>query len=130
MELVLNVAWVVLAAVMCWLWTRHPASHGRTPRRTQIVALSLVLATMFIVITLYDDMAMAQNAAETSGVQREDASSGTNAQTQQQFALFTQTPCLDPHFEICHVGVPTDHVFPALRLPALGIIQNRPPPGI
>lgn len=131
MELVLNLGWVVLAIVMCWLWTRHPALRERTPRGTQLVALTLVLATMFVVITLYDDMAMAQSAAETSGVQREDASSGTNAQAaHHQPATFTQPQSLKLSFGACHVGVLTDHAFQPVFLPALMSIQNRPPPSI
>ena len=71
MAWILNLEWVVLATLMFWLWVRHARRKG--PRRpAQFVALALVLATMFTVITMYDDMAMAQNPAETRCFQRED----------------------------------------------------------
>src|SRR5208337_1695099 len=71
MELALNLEWVVLATLMCWLWVRHARREGRG-RSAQFVSLALVLVTMFVVITMYDDMAMAQNPAETRCFQRED----------------------------------------------------------
>lgn len=129
MEFALNLGWVVLAMLMCWFWLRHPALRERAPRRTQFVALALVLATMFIVITLYDDMAMAQIAAETSGVQREDSSSSVSAQAMQHpVATLTHLPFLELRLQTRYVGVLAHH--PALnpRSPAVASIQNRPPP--
>ncbi len=72
MELALNLEWMALAAAMCWLWVRHARREG-PGRRVQFIALALVLVNMFVVITMYDDMAMAQNPAETRCFQqRED----------------------------------------------------------
>jgi hypothetical protein len=118
MELVLNLGWVVLATLMCWLWVHHHAPRKGSGRRVQFIALALVLAMMFTVISLYDDMAMAQNPAEASCFQREDFS-GAN---------FTQPLFSEPSVEVFYLGVLGDHPAPALRSPALGSIQNRPPP--
>ena len=71
MELALNLGWMALATAMCWLWVRHARREGRG-RSAQFVSLALVLVIMFVVITMYDDMAMAQNPAETRCFQRED----------------------------------------------------------
>ena len=71
MELALNLEWTAVAVAMCWLWARHARREG-PGRRVQGIALALVLATMFVVITMYDDMAMAQNPAEIRCFQRED----------------------------------------------------------
>jgi hypothetical protein len=43
---VLNLAWVVLATLMCWLWMRHARREG-PGRQTQFIALALVLVAMF-----------------------------------------------------------------------------------
>ena len=131
MEFALNLGWVVLATIMCWFWLRHPAPRERAPRRTQIVALALVLATMFIVITLYDDMAMAQIAAETSGVQREDSSSGVSAQAMQHLvATLTHLPFFELRLEASYIGVLASRPAPAPRSHAVASIQNRPPPAV
>ena len=71
MELALNLGWMAMATAMCWLWVHHARREGRG-RLAQIVSLGLVLAMMFVVITMYDDMAMAQNPAEIRCFQRED----------------------------------------------------------
>ena len=71
MELALNLEWMALATAMCWLWAHHARREGRG-RSAQFVSLALVLGVMFVVITMYDDMAMAQNPAEARCFQRED----------------------------------------------------------
>jgi hypothetical protein len=128
MELVLNLGWVVLATLMCWLWVHHHARREGSGRRVQFIALTLVLATMFTVITLYDDMAMAQNPAETSCFQREDFSSARAPAMQHPVASFTQPLVSEPSFEAFYLGVVGNHPAPALQPPVLGSIQNRPPP--
>jgi len=128
MELVLNLGWVVLVTLMCWLWLRHPARCEGRGRWAQLASLALVLVMMFVVITMYDDMAMAQNPAETISFQREDLS-GARAHTMlHPVANFTQPLVSEPSFQACHPGVVGNHPAPALQSPAPGSIQNRPPP--
>ena len=129
MELVLNLAWVVLAALMCWLWVCHARREGRR-RWAQFVSLALVLVIMFIVIGLYDDMAMAQNPAETSCFAREDFSGARAHAMLHPVANFTQPLFSEPSFEAFYLGVVGNHPAPVLRSPALGSIQNRPPPAV
>jgi hypothetical protein len=127
MELVLNLGWVVLATAMCWLWVRQARREGPGPQ-AQFIALALVLSTMFVVISLYDDMAMAQNPAETSCFQREDFSGARAHAMLHPVANFTLPLVSEPSFEVIYLGVVSDHPAPVLRSPALGSIQSRPPP--
>jgi hypothetical protein len=127
MAWVLNLEWVMLATLMCWLWARHARREG-PGRHVQFIALGLVLVMMFTVIGLYDDMAMAQNPAETSCFQREDFSGARAHAMLHPVANFTQPLFSGQSFEVFYVGVPGDHPTPVLRSPALGSIQNRPPP--
>ena len=127
MELILNLGWVVLATAMCWLWVRHARREG-LGRQAQFIALALVLSTMFVVISLYDDMAMAQYPAETSCFQREDFSGARAHAMLHPVANFTQPLVSELSFEVIYLGAVGDHPAPALRSPALGSIQNRPPP--
>ena len=128
MELVLNLGWVVLVTLMCWLWLRHPARREGRGRWPQVVSLALVVVMMFVVITMYDDMAMAQNPAETSCFAREDLSGARAHAMLHPAATFTQPLFSEPSFEAFYLGVVGNTPAPALRSPALRSIQNRPPP--
>jgi len=128
MELVTNLGWVVLATVLCWLWLRHPALRERSGRQRQFIALALVLVIMFVVISIYDDMAMAQSPAETSCFAREDFSGARAHAMLRTVANLTQPLFLEPSFEAFYLGVVGYHPAPALRSPAMDSIQNRPPP--
>jgi hypothetical protein len=126
---VLNLEWVVLAALMCWLWTRHARREG-PGRQVQCIALALVLANMFVVISMYDDMAMAQNPAETRCIQRED-DLGAHAHAPLH-PVVASTPTLSAEFPFntFRFAVLGNLLVPSVKVPALSSIQNRPPPAI
>ena len=128
MELVTNLGWVVLATVMCWLWLHHPALRQDSGRGKQFIALALVLVMMFVVISIYDDMAMAQNPAETSCFAREDFSGARAHAVLHPVVNFTQPLSSEASFQALYLGVVGNPPAPALQSPALGSIQNRPPP--
>ena len=130
MELALNLGWMAMATAMCWLWVRHARREGRG-RLAQFVSLALVLVIMFVVITMYDDMAMAQNPAETRCFQRED-DLGAHAHVHAPFhPAVASTPTLAAeasfqHVSLCCAGQPP---CPDCEgFPFLSSIQNRPPP--
>jgi hypothetical protein len=127
MELALNLEWMALAAAMCWLWVCHARLEGHG-RWAQFTSLALVLGLMFVVITMYDDMAMAQNPAETRCFQRED-DLGTHAHAPLHPAV-ASTPTLAAEFPFntLRMVLPGIPPVPALKAPALSSIQNRPPP--
>jgi hypothetical protein len=64
MEIILNLAWAVFSAGMIWFWVRTSASNLQ-PRRTQIMALMMVVLLLLPVISLSDDLVAAQGLAET-----------------------------------------------------------------
>ena len=127
MELVLDLGWVVLATVMCWLWLHHARREG-PGRQAQLIALALVLAVMFVVILMYDDMAMAQNPAEISCFAREEFSGAHAHAMLHPVANFSLLIVSETSFEVIYFGVVGDHPALALRSPALRSIRNRPPP--
>ena len=127
MELTLNLGWTVLAIAMCWLWARHPRREGRG-REAQFVSLVLVLVTMFTVITMYDDMAMAQKPAETRCFQRED---DLGAHAHSPFhPVVASTPALVvvPPLNRFRSIVPNSLPGWTVKNPFISAIQNRPPP--
>ena len=125
----LNLEWVVLATAMCLLWVRHARREGRG-RWAQIVSLGLVLFIMFAVITMYDDMAMAHNPAETRCFQRED-DLGTHAHAPLH-PVVASAPALaaEPPFNTFRFAVPGSLLVPTLQVTVLSSIQNRPPPAV
>lgn len=127
MELALNLGWLALAITMCWLRLRHARREG--PRRqVQFIALALILAIMFAVIPMYDDMAMAQNPAETSCFAHEDFSSVRAHVMLHPVDNFSQSLDSEVSSEVIYLGVVGDHPAQVLRSPSLRSIQNRPPP--
>jgi len=127
MELTLNLGWTALTTAMCWLWARHARREGQG-RWAQFVSLALVLVVMFAVITIYDDLAMAQNPAETRCFQRED---DLGAHEHAQFhpvVASIPTPAAELPFSTFSFAVPGSLLVPTVRVSALSSIQNRPPP--
>lgn len=125
MESALNLGWMAWATAMCWLWVRHARREGRA-RSVQLVSLALVLFMMFVVITMYDDMAMAQNPAETPCFQRDDDLGGHAPFHPVIASIPTLDAALD--FGAIHFTMPGSLLVPTVKVPVLSSIQNRPPP--
>jgi hypothetical protein len=127
MESVLNFGWTAIATAMCWLWVRHARREG-SGRPVQFVALALVLGTMFVVISMYDDMAMAQNPAETRCFQREDdRGAHAHAPLHPVMALVPRLTEELP-FNTLRLALACSLVNPTVKVSIFPSIQNRPPP--
>jgi thiol:disulfide interchange protein len=127
MELVLNLAWVLLAAVMFWLWFRFTPSAGQS-RRLQLVALAVLLLILFPVISVTDDLQAIQNPAEADSCLRRD-----HAVSSAHSIFPTAATLPAPVFAELSLGVvgmaaPGRLPAPIVDHPALAPIQNRPPP--
>jgi hypothetical protein len=127
MESALNLGWTAMAIVMCWLWMRHARREGRG-RLAQFVSLGLVLFIMFVVIGIYDDMAMAQNPAETRCFQREDDLGSHEHAQLHPIVASIPTPAAEPSFNAFCLAVLRSLTIPTEKAPPLFSIQNRPPP--
>lgn len=64
MEIILNLAWALCALGLILLWTRVGVSDAGS-RRTQILALGMVVMLLLPVISLSDDLMAMQSPAET-----------------------------------------------------------------
>jgi hypothetical protein len=69
MEIILNLAWGLCSLGLIWFWVR---THGAnpTPRKTQILALAVVVLLLLPVISLSDDLMATQGPAETDSCLR------------------------------------------------------------
>ena len=126
---VLNLEWMVLATLMCWLWMRHARREG-PGRQVQCIALTLVLANMFVVISMYDDMAMARNPAETRCIQREDDLGAHAHAPLHPVVASIPTLAAEIPFNTFRFVVLGSLLVPSVKVPALSSIHNRPPPAI
>lgn len=70
-EIFLNFAWAALAIALVGMWLRmgSPEDHSR---RSQLIAIAVLIAVLFPVISVSDDLMAAQNPAETDNCQRRD----------------------------------------------------------
>lgn len=127
MELTLNLGWGLLALWMFGAWLRIAPKSGRG-RTAQLVALSVVILILLPAISMTDDLIAAQNPAEVDCCVRRDHD------------------CLHPHAGVLTVAAGPAPVFsglavrvvqvlppnllaaPVAQIPALAIVQNRPPP--
>ena len=64
MEIILNLAWGFCSLGLIWFWVRTRAAN-QAPRRTQILALAVVVLLLLPVISLSDDLMAMQGPAET-----------------------------------------------------------------
>jgi hypothetical protein len=69
MEIVLNIAWALCSLGLIWFWTRNTESDS-VPRRTQILALAMVVLLLLPVISLSDDLMAMQGPAESDSCLR------------------------------------------------------------
>ena len=127
MELALNLEWVALAIAMCCMWIYHARREGRR-RWAQFISLSLVLVTMFVVITMYDDMAMARNPAETRCLLKDDKLGAHVHATLHPAVASAPAFAVEIPLNVFHFAGPGSLPVPTMRVPALSSIQNRPPP--
>jgi hypothetical protein len=126
MELFLNLAWALVATLMFWLWMRLAPRQGA--RRTQLIALAVVILILLPVISVTDDLIAAQNPAETDCCQRKDHAASSH------HSIFPAVATLPPpvlaklSFGLLRFAAPSRVSVPRVKIPALASIQNRPPP--
>ena len=127
-EILLNFAWAALAVLIVCLWLRIGDRTG-IDRRRQLVAIAVLIAILFPVISVSDDLMAMQSATEQDGIQRRDhlvpagsvhpilPFADTISELQGDFGLGTFRFSSTPSFQL-----------PSIEHPELDGIQNRPPP--
>jgi hypothetical protein len=129
MELFLNLAWVLVTAVMAALWLRFGVREG-FDRRTQLVALAVLVLILFPVISVTDDLQAAQNPAEADCcVRRDYVVVSAHSILPAVVALFHPITAESP-LGLQHFAVSGEIAVPVAEHPALAAIDNRPPPSV
>jgi hypothetical protein len=127
MELILNLAWALSAVAILSYWLRYARLVGAS-RRTQMVALAMLILILFPVISVTDDLQAMQNPAETdSCLRRVHAVSSPHSILAAPGTL--PPPVLaELSFGVLQVATSGSLATPAINHPAMAPIQNRPPP--
>jgi hypothetical protein len=127
MELILNLAWVLMAASLVCVWLRF-ALRTQADRRLQFVALAVLLIILLPAISMTDDLQAAQNPAETDICLRRNHEC-VNPHCIIPVAAALPVPVFaGPSFGILRLAAPGDLSAPVVDHPGLASIQNRPPP--
>jgi hypothetical protein len=127
MELLLNLAWVVLAAGMVCLWLRYAPRNG-ADRRMQMVSLAVLIFVLLPAISMTDDLLAAQNPAEVDSSLRRDHKCFSPHSIFPSVATLPLSVFDHAPLRAASLLVPHKRPEPVVYSPALSSIQNRPPP--
>jgi hypothetical protein len=127
MELVLNLAWVLLAALVFGLWLRLAPRAGPS-RRMQFVALAVLLLILFPVISVTDDLQAALNPVEADSCLRRDHACSTPHSIFPAVAGLPLPAFAEHSIGAQRVAAPSHLDAPLVIRPTLASVQNRPPP--
>jgi hypothetical protein len=127
MELALNLGWMLLGALLLCLWLRFAPRTG-TDRRTQFVALAVLVLVLFPVISMTDDVLAAQNPAEPDTCLRRDHVVSPGHSIIPAAAAPPQPVFAELSFGFLRFAAPRNLPVPVIDHPGLKTIQNRPPP--
>lgn len=127
MEILLNFAWGLVAALMLCLWVRFAPRRG-ADRRMQFVALAVLLLILFPVISVTDDLQAIQNPAETDSCQRRAHAGCTLHSILTPVAAMPLPAVAELQYGIWRVSIHGAGPARVFDHPALDAIQNRPPP--
>jgi len=127
MELVLNLGWALSAAVFFCIWLGHSRQAG-AGRRTQLVALAVLVLILFPVISVTDDLQAMQNPAEADCCLRRDHAVCNAHSIFPSVAAVPPPVFAEVSLGFLQVAAPGILPFAAVDDPALAPIQNRPPP--
>lgn len=127
MELFLNLAWSAVAAAIVCLWLR---SEGRSnpDRRRQLIAIAVLIAILFPVISVSDDLLAIQNPSEVDNYLRRDHLVPSNTPVQPMLAIVV--PMIFAGLGLGFLRFIAPNLLPILQPehPELAGKYNRPPP--
>lgn len=126
MELFLNLVGISVAIAIVAFWLPD-GFRSSSDRKTQVVALALLILILFPIISVTDDLIAAQNPAETDSSGRGDFAIDV-APAPPMMAIFFTLPQLENRFGFLGFSSPESQRLPILSSPEMAPVENRPPP--
>jgi hypothetical protein len=127
MELTLNLGWALVGVALVWLWLRFAPREG-AGRRIQVLALAVLILILFPVISVTDDLAAAQNPAETEGSMRRDHVISSAHSIFPEAVTLPLPAFAEVRLVFLRCAAPGNPPSRAVEHPGLAEIENRPPP--
>lgn len=127
MELALNLAWFLLTAWLLELWRRHRAHQGCS-QRLQFAALAMVTVLLFPVISVSDDLLLAQSPAETDTTLRRDHTAAAPHTITPEIAALPLSILEAPGVNWQARSAADRPSLPLFAAPFAAALANRPPP--
>ena len=131
MELFLNLAWVIVAAVIVCLWLQgEKGGNSSNPnRRRQLIAIAVLIAILFPVISVSDDLMVLQSASEADNYLRRDHLVFPDIHPVQPMLAFMAPAIFGGlSFGFLRFVAPCHLPVQKPQHPELAGIDNRPPP--
>lgn len=132
MELLLNLVGTLAATALVFAWlfcARAESGHGAS-RKTQLVALVLLILIIFPVISVTDDLLAAANTAETDVLSRRDHGFAGFIAAVPPGILPGEAVLPVPAANSWRLLASLELQFSVPAAPALAPIENRPPPSL
>lgn len=128
MEVLLNLAWAASAIALVTFWLRA-GSRPDCARRRQIVAIAILIAILFPVISVSDDLMAIQCPSETNNTLRRDNFAHPDAHPHLPAGVMAPPPVYAGiAYGFLRYVSPAWAIAPSVRASLLSAIQNRPPP--
>ena len=127
MELFLNFVWAATAIVIVCYWLCLEG-RDKAERRSSLVALAMLIAILFPVISVSDDLWSLHNPAETDTCQRRDHRAACPHSIFPVVAALPECVPAELTFSSRWIAAPLSLPLTTVENPALDPIQNRPPP--
>jgi predicted membrane protein len=128
MELLLNLAWMLVAGMIVFQWLRGE-DRDRADRGRQLVAITVLIAILFPVISVSDDLLAIQNASEADNFLRRDHLIPSHTHpVQPALTLMGALIFAGIGFGFVRFVAPSVRPVQEVAHPELASIDNRPPP--
>jgi hypothetical protein len=123
-----NLAWLVVAGVLVTLWLRSNGQN-RAECRGQVIAMAVLIAILFPVISVSDDLQAIQNASEADNYLRRNHLVPSNPSPVQPM-LAVILPAMNSGLGFGFLRFIAANLLPVLEPehPEIAGIENRPPP--
>ena len=128
MELFLNLAWMLVAGIIMCLWLRSE-DRSKPDRRRQLIAMAVLIAILFPVISVSDDLLAMQNASEADNYPRRNLLvPSSNHPVQPALAMMAAVIFAAVGFGFMRFAAPSILSVKGPEHPALASSENRAPP--
>ncbi len=130
MELFLNLAWLLVAGALVYLWLEG-GGRGNSHWRSQLIAIAVLIAVLFPVISMSDDLLAVQNTFEADNYLRRDhlvAPRGNPAQP--ALAMIAAVMFAGFALAFMRFATPSHVTIEEPQRSGITNICNRPPPAL